>query len=138
MRTKRSAVVAQLTITMLPYVRLPLKSALLVGDLDPLLIHGSLGPPESSSQTASRSVQPFVHSSLQCPYTLQWAGTCPTKNCPFPLRDRGHHLIHGSLGLPESSSKRHPATKGDELTCYGPLQSIQNLLQTRRSCDYSM
>jgi len=27
------------------------------GDLDPHLIHGSLGPPESTSQTASRSVQ---------------------------------------------------------------------------------
>jgi len=28
-------------------------------DLDPHLIHGSLGPPESSTQTASRSVQLF-------------------------------------------------------------------------------
>jgi len=31
-----------------------------MGDLDPCLIHGSLGgPPECSIQTASRSVQPF-------------------------------------------------------------------------------
>jgi len=30
----------------------------------PHLIHGSLGPPESSSQTASWSVQPFWHGSL--------------------------------------------------------------------------
>jgi len=29
------------------------------GDLDPQLIHGSLGPPESSTQMASRSIQPF-------------------------------------------------------------------------------
>jgi len=29
------------------------------GDLDPHLIHGFLGPPESSAQMASRSVQPF-------------------------------------------------------------------------------
>ena len=29
------------------------------GDLDPHLIHGSLSPPESSTQMASRSVQPF-------------------------------------------------------------------------------
>jgi len=30
-----------------------------MGDLDPHLIHGSLGPSESPSQTRSRSVQPF-------------------------------------------------------------------------------
>jgi len=30
-----------------------------MGDLDPRLIHGFLGPPESSTQMASRSVQPF-------------------------------------------------------------------------------
>jgi len=34
------------------------------GDLDPNLIHGSLGPPESSFQTASRSVQPFLYGLL--------------------------------------------------------------------------
>jgi len=34
----------------------PSKLPLPIGDLDP---HGSLGPPESSTQTASRSVQPF-------------------------------------------------------------------------------
>jgi len=30
-----------------------------MGDLDSYLIHGSLSPPESSTQTASPSVQPF-------------------------------------------------------------------------------
>jgi len=30
-----------------------------MGDLDPHLIHGSPGPPKSSTQTAVRSVQPF-------------------------------------------------------------------------------
>ena len=33
------------------------------GDLDPHLIHGSVIPPEFTSQTASRSVQPFVQGS---------------------------------------------------------------------------
>ena len=33
------------------------------GDLDPHLIHGSLGPPKSSTQTAYRSVQPFLQGS---------------------------------------------------------------------------
>jgi len=39
------------------------KIALSFGDLHPYLIHGSLGSPESSSKTACRSVQPFLHSS---------------------------------------------------------------------------
>jgi len=30
-----------------------------MGDHDPHLIHGSPGPPESSTEMASRSVQPF-------------------------------------------------------------------------------
>jgi len=43
------------------------KLPLPMGDLDPNphLTHGSLGPPESSTQTASQSVQPFLQGSLQ-------------------------------------------------------------------------
>jgi len=40
------------------------------GDLDPHLLHGSLGPPESSTQIASRSVQPFLQGSLMWQTTL--------------------------------------------------------------------
>jgi len=39
------------------------KLPILVGDPDPNLIHGSAGPPDSTSQTASRSVEPFLHGS---------------------------------------------------------------------------
>jgi len=47
----------------LPSSKLPLP----IGDLDPYLIHGSLGPaPKSSSQTASRSGQPVLQDSLYC------------------------------------------------------------------------
>jgi len=59
------------------------------------LIHASLGPPESTTQTESRSVQPFLHSS--CPamsFALKialWHGAIWT------------HLIHGFLGPPEST-----------------------------------
>ena len=42
----------------------PSKLPLPMGDLDPHLMHGSPGPPESSTQTASRSVQPFLQGSL--------------------------------------------------------------------------
>jgi len=43
------------------HVLSPKNCLLACGDLDPHLIHGSLGPPESTCQTASRSVQPFLH-----------------------------------------------------------------------------
>jgi len=42
---------------------LPSKLPLPVGDLDPHLIHGSLDPPESLVQTASRSVQSLLQGS---------------------------------------------------------------------------
>jgi len=35
-----------------------------MGDLDPHLIHGPLSQPQSSTQTASRSVQPFLQGSI--------------------------------------------------------------------------
>jgi len=35
-----------------------------MGDLDPHLIHGSPGPPKSSTETASRSDQPFLQGLL--------------------------------------------------------------------------
>jgi len=37
------------------------KLSLFMGDLDPRQIYDSLGPSETTAQTASRSVQPFLH-----------------------------------------------------------------------------
>jgi len=49
------------------------------------LTHASLGPPESKSQTTSRSVQPFLHSSLQSvPMLYNGPPLPPPQNCPFP------------------------------------------------------
>jgi len=42
---------------------LPSKLLLHMGDLDSNLMHGSLGPPESTAQTASGSVQRFLQGS---------------------------------------------------------------------------
>ena len=42
----------------------PSKLPLPMGDPDPHLIHGSLGSPKSSTQMASRLVQPFLQGSL--------------------------------------------------------------------------
>ena len=63
-----SAVFAQMTAEC-PYTLqwdapFPLKLAAFHGDLDLHLTRGSVGPPGSSFQTASRSVQPFLQSSL--------------------------------------------------------------------------
>ena len=50
----------------------PLKIPLSHTASGPHLIHDSLGSSEPKAQTVSRSVQPFLHNSPQCPYTLQW------------------------------------------------------------------
>ena len=42
----------------------PSKCPFSIGDVDLYLIHGYLGLPKSSTQMASRSVQPFLHGSL--------------------------------------------------------------------------
>jgi len=54
------------------------------------LIYASLGSPESKSQTAFRSVQPFLRSSSQCPDTLQLGRSSTLKIAPF----------HGASGRP--------------------------------------
>jgi len=60
----------------------------------------SFGPPESTTQTANWSVQPFLHSSRQnVSNTIQWATLSP--NCPFSWGDLDSHLIHDSLGHSE-------------------------------------
>jgi len=63
-----------------------------------------IGPLESKSQTASRSVQPFLHSSLQRVATLYNGLPSLPQNCPFPCGS-GLHLMHGSLGPLESSTQ---------------------------------
>jgi len=45
----------------------------------------------------------FAQLSAYCRYTLQWAAPLP-QNCPFPSGS-GPHLIHGSLGSPDSSTQ---------------------------------
>ena len=62
---------AQYTYSEIAYVRmgqhlLPSKVPLLMGNCKPYLIHGSLDQLESTSQAASRLVQPFQHSSYGC------------------------------------------------------------------------
>ena len=53
----------------------PQKIALGMGQSGPDLIHGSLGPPESTTQTIFQSVQPFLQSSPQS--VVGHARACP-------------------------------------------------------------
>ena len=52
-------------------------------DLYPHLIHGLSGPRKSTSQTASRLVQPFLNSSHRVPILYNGPPSFPLKNCPF-------------------------------------------------------
>jgi len=67
----------------------------------PHLIRGSLGPHESTSQTASQLLQPFLHSSQHSVPMLCNGPPFPSK-LPFACRSRPH-LIHDSLGPSESA-----------------------------------
>jgi len=51
---------------------------------EPHLIHGPSDPRESSTRTASRLVQPFLHRSPQSVPILYNGRSLPPQNCPFP------------------------------------------------------
>jgi len=81
-----------------------LKIASSHGGSVPHPISGSLGPPDSASQMASIGSAVFAQFTAEYPYTLQQAAPFPQK-LPFPWEGSGPHLIHGSLGPPESSTQ---------------------------------
>ena len=66
------------------------------------LRHDSLGPPEFSTQTGSRSVQPFLYSSLQSVSILYNGPPLSTVKLPLPMGDLDPHLINGSFSHPSS------------------------------------
>jgi len=69
-----------------------------------LMLSASLGPSASIPQTASCSVQPFLHSSQQkVPILYNWL-PISLKHCPFPW-DLDPHLAHGSFGPPKSTTQ---------------------------------
>ena len=86
-----SAIYAQLMADS-PYTlrwdSLPPEIAHSYGDLDSRLIHCSMGLPESTTQTSSRLVQPFLHSSRRnVPILYSGPLIPPPQNCPFPWGD---------------------------------------------------
>ena len=74
----------------------------------PHLIHGSSGQSEPKTQTASRSVRPFLHSLMHSVHAIYNGPPFPPQNCPFPLGI-------WTLGLSESSSQT--ASRSGEPFC---------------------
>jgi len=57
------------------------------------LIHDSLNPLDTASQTACRSVKPFVHSSQQSVYILYNRPPLAPQNCPYENGASGNWAI---------------------------------------------
>jgi len=91
----------------------------------PHLTCGSLGPSKSIYQTASSSVQPFLHSSQQCLYFAMNRPFCPSK-LPFRTGDLDLHLLHGSLGITISSATYAGLTCVTDLQTDRPRYSVCN------------
>jgi len=59
-----------------------------------IITHASLGPPESTTKTASGWVQPFLHTAEHFTTGRPFA----PQNCPFPWVNLDPHLIRDFLG----------------------------------------
>jgi len=82
----------------------PSKLTIPMGDLDPNLIHGSLSPIESWTQTASRSVQPFLHSSLL--WQTDWQTVRPTQHATRSVTV-GHIYVRSTAMRPNNVLWHH-------------------------------
>ena len=92
------------------------------------LIHASLLQAESTSQTASRLVQPFLHSSQRSTNTLKWAAPSPSK-LSLCMGDLHRHLIHGSLRPLSPQPKQHL----DRFSCLAGLTTVTDQLTDHAS-----
>ena len=94
------------------------------------LIHGSLGPPNSASQTASRSVQPVLHSSRQ---------TVPTLYSGPPLSPLKVAPSHGDLDshltvLPWAHPSPHPRQLLDRFSRFCRAHNRDRQIDSPRYC----
>jgi len=90
-----------------PDMSFPLKKScpLSWGDLNRHLIHCSFGPSESTAQTASRSVQPFLQSSLQRVAILYSGPPLLPSKLPLPMGRSGPPSNTWFRGSTESSTQ---------------------------------
>ena len=75
-----------------------------IGGLDPHLIHGFPGPPKSSTQTASRSVQPFLRGSPV------WQTDRPTDHATRSVRI-GRIYVRSTAMRPNNTDGIYPWTR---------------------------
>jgi len=99
----------------------PSKLPLPMGGSAPHLIHGFVGPAESSSKMACWSVQSFLHSAHKVSHYFTM-GCCFPQKSPLPLGWSGPHLTHGTYGPPESSTQMasrsvHQFSYGSQMLC---------------------
>jgi len=76
-------------------------------DMDPRLIHVSLGPSHSAFQTASRSVKLFCTAHSSVPTIYNGPPLPHTSKLPHRMGDLDPHLIYGSLAHLSPQPKRH-------------------------------
>ena len=80
------------------------------GDLDAHLIHGFLGPAESSAQTPSRSVEPFLQGSLYCDRQTDRETDHATRSVTI-----GHIYVHSTAMRPNHDSRIYRRDQGRDL-----------------------
>jgi len=98
-------------------------------------IHASWRPPESTSQTTSRLVQPFLHSSQQG-MPILYNGLPPPQKLPLCMRDLDPYLARGYLGPPESTCQNGISVR-DVMGVWIPMLShSDNFLQIRNPTDF--
>ena len=99
--------------------------------MDPHPTHDSYGPSKPTTQTASRPVQPFLHRWLQSvPILYNWTPAFSPLKTAASRAGYGPHLIHGSLGPPDSSNQTAPQSV--QLFLQGSL-----VWQTDRQTDHA-
>ena len=69
--------------------------------------------PRSQSKQHDDRFSRFCTGDRTVSYTLQWGAPFPPQNCPFSWGICTAHLIHGSLGPPESSTQT-----ADQFSCF--------------------
>jgi len=87
-------------------------------DVDPCLIHSSLDPPEFSTQSASRSLQTFLYSSVSS--VMLWHAIILSK-LPLPM-GICTPSISGSLGPHDSASQT--ASRSVQPFLHGSRQKV--------------
>ena len=91
------------------------KSPLIVWGSGLHLIHVSLGPPNSTSQTASQSVQSFLYGSRQRVLYFTMGRPFPPQNCPFAWGSGPPSKYHM---VPRAHPSPYPKWHFDQFSCF--------------------